>query len=113
MNQITPKVSTRFEPGAILSDSWGCEQTNVDFYVIMRRTGQFITVLPMFCRSEYDSKSMTSKNIPGEVDYTAKLIRKKLKSYDGQESGFSFSNYSGGGWCRLWKGCVQHASHYA
>ena len=38
------KPSLTFTPGAILVDSWGWDQTNIDFYRITKRSGDFVTV---------------------------------------------------------------------
>ena len=51
-------------------------------------------------------------------DWDAKPIRKKIyKSREnwqlGKELGFSFRNYTGGGWCRLWDGKPSLSTHYA
>ena len=112
---ITPAVSTNYEVGAILVDSWGWEQTNIEFYCIIKRTGDFVTVLPMKKNSESKDffATMTKSNTPGEIDFSAKPIRKKVKKFDGKESGFSFRDYTGGGWCNLWDGEPEISSHYA
>jgi len=110
---IKPFVSDKFEIGAILTDSWGYDQTNVYFYAIIDRKGDWLTVLPMIKHTSPEIGFMTNDVTPLQVDSSAKPIRKKLKSFDGKESGFSFRNYVGGGWCNLWNGKPVNETHYA
>lgn len=110
---VKPVFSTSYSVGAILSDSWGWEQTNIDFYCIVKISGEWVTVLPMTKISSEESSYMSKSNMPGEIDFTAKPIRKKLKSFKGVVSGFSFRDYAGGGWCSLWNGKPETSTHYA
>lgn len=50
---------------------------------------------------------------PTEIDFEAKPIRKKIKVWSDREQGFSFRNYTSGGWCTLWDGKNEHSTHYA
>ena len=57
---------------------------------------------------------MTNDETPlDEVDPSFKPMRKKVHSWNGEEAGFSFRNYTGGGWCRLWKGDNVRSTSYA
>lgn len=108
MENIIPVVSETFTPGAILVSSWGWEQTNIDFYVIVERKNAFVKLLKISNRSEYIG-NMTSKELPGNIYINEKPFRKKIKSWDGIEKGFSILN----GWCSLWDGKEKTATHYA
>ena len=110
---ITPEVKTNYSVGAILVDSWGWEQTNVDFYAIIKRSGDFVTIQMMKVQETFKGREMTSEVLPLEVDPKAKPIRRKVKSFNGEEKGFSLRDYAGGGWTKLWSGSVQTATHYA
>ena len=44
---VKPHVATRMEVGAILSASWGFDQTNVDWFCIIRVTDKSVWTLPM------------------------------------------------------------------
>lgn len=117
-NNIQPKQSDKFEVGAILNDSWGWDQTNVDFYCIVERKGDWLTVLPMKKEIGPEKGFMTNDALPLTIDYSAKPVRKKIykskESYQlGKELGFSFRNYAGGGWCNLWDGKPVNETHYA
>ncbi|MEJ7829623.1 MAG: hypothetical protein WKF91_15545 [Segetibacter sp.] len=112
---IIPQVSETYNVGAILYNDWGYEQTNIDFYCIIVRKGEWLTLVPMTKAVTPDGgfQSMTNKVLPGQMKFDAKPIRKKLKSFKGEERGFSFESYSGGGWCSLWNGKPKFESHYA
>lgn len=110
---IVPKQLDCFQVGAILTDSWGWEQTNIDFYCIVKRSGQWVTVLPMTKHTSEEKGFMTNDEMPYKIDFSADPQRKKLSTYNGKESGFSFRKYSGGGWCRLWDGQAETSTHYA
>lgn len=115
MDTIIPKQSTSYEVGAILCDTWGCEQTNVDFYCIVKVSGDWVTVAPMTKITIPDGNhlNMTTKEMPGVIKQDKPTIRKKLKRFNSEISGFSFRGYGGGGWCSLWTGKPKFASHYA
>src|SRR5687767_2757857 len=112
---ITPHFSTSYEVGAILYDSWGCEQTNIDFYCIVERSGEWVKVQKMVSETIKsplrDDFSMVKSVKPGVLT-TEKPIRKKLKVFNGNETGFAMRNYSGGGWCSLWNGKEKTSTHY-
>lgn len=112
---VLPEKSDLFEVGAILTDSYGWEQTNIDFYCIVKRAGKWLTILPMTKKSsEMSRQYMTREELPGEIDFSADPQRKKLQlSSEGKESGFSLRDYSMGGWCRLWDGEKETSTHYA
>lgn len=44
---IQPHIVTSFVEGAVLVCSWGYEQTNVDFYVIVKKTPHTVQMLPL------------------------------------------------------------------
>jgi hypothetical protein len=109
-----PKPSATYTTGAILVDSWGWEQTNIDFYVIIERKGDFVTVQKLLKDRSPKIGFMSNHVRPTFVpDLKEKPIRKKVKIFDGKEAGFTFRNYSGGGWCSLWKGEKVTETHYA
>ncbi len=110
---IVPKVLTRFEAGAIVSDSWGCEQTNIDYYCIVKRSGLWVTLIRMKQHRSAEIGFMTNKETPLEIDFKENPIKKKMKINEGKEIGFSLRNYSGGGWISLYNGEPKTSTHYA
>lgn len=111
-NTVNPHVATSYEVGAILYDNWGYEQTNIDYYCIIERKGDYVKVLPMK-KNVSRAGDMITTDTPIEIDYSAKPIRKKVQKHEGKELGFTFGNYAGGGWCNLWNGKPKTATHYA
>lgn len=107
--KIEPSVMTVYQPGAILEDSWGYEQTNIDFYCIVKRVGNWITVLPMKKEVLSAHGFMTYKSAPTEIDWSEKPKRKRLSG----ETGFSLRPGMSGGWVTLWKGQPSLETHYA
>jgi hypothetical protein len=104
---VVPKVSDKIEVGAIMSESWGYEQTNVDFYCVVQVKGNFVTLLPMSSEvSQQEVSFMSNKVKAGEINFLGTEIRKK---YDSKNSGFSIKH----GWCSLWSGEPETESHYA
>ena len=111
---VVPKRSDKFEVGAILVDSWGWEQTNIDFYCVVKRAGNWLTVLPMSKITSEEKGFMTNDEMPDKINFAADPQRKKLQlSSEGKEYGFSFRDYAGGGYCRLWDGEKEQSTHYA
>lgn len=109
---VSPHLANKFEVGAILYDCWGYEQTNIDFYCIVKVSGDYITILPMSKHTNYDYQSMSSQDRPNEIDFAQDPVRKKVKNY-GFDSGFSLRDYAGGGWVSLFKGGYKTSTHYA
>jgi hypothetical protein len=112
---IEPHVAETFEVGAILDHSWGYDQTNVDFFCVVKRnetpTGQvWLTLAPM-TKTTTETLSMQGHTVPGEIREGAKTIRRKLKSWDGQERGLGIERSYG--WCGLWDGKPVSCSWYA
>lgn len=107
------QTEQKFIPGAILVDTWGWEQTNRDFYKVLKRSGDYVTIQRMTEKRDYNPQRMTGYTTPLELDATEKPFRKKVKSYNGQESGFSLRDYAGGGWCTLWNGQPADYTTYA
>jgi hypothetical protein len=116
-----------YQAGAIISYSWGWEQTNYNYYLIEKRSGEWVTLRPL--RSHVittgdmhtddwptDTPKDPAKDFDpawGEREKAIKnpTFRRKLCLRDGKPSGFSIS--SGTGWARLWEGRAGKATHYA
>ena len=48
IEQVTPHVAEKIEPGAIMYSSWGYDQTNVDYYMVTRVTKSSCWIVPMY-----------------------------------------------------------------
>jgi len=104
-----------YVPGKIIYNSWGYDQTNIDFYMITKRSGMFVTLVPMGSREAEHrgvpfNLSMTGTVVPTEVKRGAKPFRRKVHFRDGKESGIAIKNY---GWASLWDGKPVHYTSYA
>lgn len=115
MVDITPYQSETYEAGAIVSDSWGYDQTNIDFYVITKRSttpkgDMYVTLLPMTQTKSDGELWAQGTCIPGRVKQDAKPFRRKVHVWNGEERGIAINSY---GWCTLWDGKPEHWTAYA
>ena len=119
-------VTTRdpYQPGAIVADSWGYDQTNIDFYRIVKRKGDWLTLQPLESVEVSDDEpakgrqaTMTGTATHGPAT-AARPFRRRMcfgteEWQNGQPIGFAVRNYASGGWARIWNGQPEHVSHYA
>lgn len=108
--QAPEKVEQIFTEGKIIVFSWGYEQTNIEFFKILKRQGEWVTIVEMGKIDTYDAHSMTGTSMPTEVKPEAKPTRRKVHSYQGVERGVGYKTY---GWGNLWDGTPAHYSSYA
>jgi hypothetical protein len=111
----TPQAPTgdAYQPGAFLCATWGCEQTNQEFFKIVKRSGDWLTLQPFTNISTPigGPTSMRTAETPATPDLTAKVIRRRLCfESNGSPCGCKFRSY---GWMRTWDGQPMYASHYA
>lgn len=106
MNAPTPT----YTPGTIVYASWGYEQTNIDWFTIIKRVGDWITLQPLFALRDHDAHSMTGTTTPGEPDLSQKPIRRRIYRDGTEERGCRFKpSY---GWMRAWEGRPMGYSTY-
>ena len=95
----------KMQPGAIVVDSWGYEQTNIDFYLITARVGDMVTLQPIGQRREYTG-DMQGNCTPDPETFAGDPIRRKVNKW-GAVAPYSFS-------CgRIWDGRPMGWSSYA
>jgi len=103
-------MEQEYTEGKIISHSWGYEQTNIDFFKIIKRSGSFVTLQPLESIEKSDGPlTMTGSCTPGEPMPGGKIIRRKVHTRDGKESGVAIKSY---GWASLWDGQPEHFSSY-
>lgn len=91
--------------GTILSSLWGWEQTNVDFFEIVRVVSdKVVEVRPISSRKEYDS-DMTGKAMPIPGAFIGEVMRKRAN-----QRGIRLTSYS---WASIWDGKPEPFSNYA
>ena len=94
--------------GDILVCSWGYDQTNVDFYYVVKKTGLGVSIIPMSSKiQEYNHDRDTV--IPGEPNYGQKPMNRKIKKY----SGGLYVKINSFSTARKWDGRPQYFSTYA
>lgn len=94
--------------GDILVSHWGYDQTNVDFYYVVKKTGLGVSLIPMG-EKIVEYKDMSGRVVPGEPNFTSKPINRKIKKYTGgvyvRINSFSYA--------RKWNGQPEYFSSYA
>jgi hypothetical protein len=73
------------KPGDIFYNSWGYEQTNIDFYQVVKTTAKTITLRQVKGRThDYDTYHMTGSKVAVKDAFCSdKLLRKKPYLLDG------------------------------
>jgi len=75
------------KPGVILFDSWGYDQTNVEFYKVIKVNGSEVLLLELGHKVEKELSDMSQMVVPGEAldkDIVKKIVRSdriKITSY--------------------------------
>lgn len=101
-----------FKPGDIIYNSWGYDQTNVDFYQVTRCTKSSVFIRPI--KAEYASfagcdMAAYLKPLKNQFTDNNEEIRKKIQWYDGN----AYVKFEFGG-CSRWKqGDEIYCSWYA
>lgn len=98
-----------FSPGDIVENTWGYEQTNVDFLQVISVTKKFLTLRPISKMTREDApRAMTGKVIPCPNRFTGAEERHGVYVWDGGRIGINFKYGSG----RKWDGTPQSCSWY-
>jgi hypothetical protein len=98
--------------GDIFSASWGYDQTNVDFYEVVRLTGASVVVRKIASRDVGGGAAAqwSGKAVPVPGQYTGEEMTKRIiTGYQGRPS-FKVTSYS---WASLWDGEPEYYSTYA
>jgi hypothetical protein len=106
---IDPHPAQKIEIGAIIVSSWGYDQTNVDFYVVVEMTAKMVKLLPMdkeLCRNQtpgYSSMAGEVRATKG-IKFRSEVMKRKLSDW------IKVTECS---YARLWNGKKQYESWYA
>lgn len=98
-----------YTPGKIVVFSWGYDQTNIDYYLITQRKGDFATLQPIGEKTSYNEKHMIGESVPDESKKTGKPFRRKVHTSRGEEIGIAIKSF---GWASLWDGRPKRYSTY-
>jgi hypothetical protein len=113
---VSEKYRDGYDVGDVLEESWGYDQTNIDFYRVVRRTKVTVWLVPLKQRMIEATGPMSETVRPtfevAEPDWSwdGKPIRRRLKSWDGTVRGLQVNGH---GWCSTWDGKPSYQSHYA
>ncbi len=99
-----------YKPGDIIYNSWGYDQTNVDFYQVTRCTKSSVFIRPI--KAEYASSAgcdMAAYVIPVKDSFCGEEIRKKIQWHEGN----AYIKFEFGGCSRYKDGDEIYCSWYA
>lgn len=116
------KFNDGYDVGDILYSSWGWEQTNIDWYRVVKRTAATVWMEPLYGKRTYEHQMAGSVVPVDEVkpignhevgssrsSWDGKPIRRKLRYRDGKPIGFSVKY----GWTGPWHGKPVRFSEWA
>ena len=96
---------TNYVPGAILYSSWGYEQTNVDFYIILERVNNTVTLQQIGEIRQYDHAD-SGKVSPDASKTFGEPFKKRINKY-------GYINLNSYSYCNLYDGTPKYFSTYA
>lgn len=104
---IDPHPAQQIEIGAILVASWGYDQTNVDFYVVVEMTDKTVKLLPMHKHTRqsegYSSMAGTTRATKS-INFRSEVLKRKKSEW------IKVTECSR---AHLWNGKKQYESWYA
>jgi len=101
MNTTTEENT--IEVGSILKSSWGYDQTNIDFYRVVKVANGWATIEPIG-QTIFENTGWASETVVPTETATGKTFRRKIQGGDWVKIA-SFSGAS------VWNGEPQHQSH--
>lgn len=102
------KDDNTVQVGSVFVNSWGYEQTNVDFYEVVAMTGKTVTIREI-SQNRKQTGFLCGTCTPDKGNYTGEPMQKRL-NLKYSEPSIKISSY---GWCSLYKGGDQYWSAYA
>ena len=90
-----------YTEGKIVEHVWGYDQTNIDYYIITKRTSAFVTLQPIGKKNVTGSWSGKCEPDPSVI-LDKPVIRRKVYVRGGKEIGFAI--HPSYGWATLWDG---------
>ena len=108
------KQVRKIQVGDILCASWGYDQTNVDYYVVTKRTPKMVTLQGIGTTIEAsDELAMQGSAMPDRNKPEGKPFRKKAQLDARYDDAEWVQLFSWGGIARIWDGKPQRVSWYA
>lgn len=97
-----------YKPGDILYDSWGYEQTNVDFYEVVEVRTASTIVIRQIAQDTEETSFMSGHTTPRPGEFIGEPIIKRIQWYEGRP--YIKSEF---GCISKWDGKPVHCSWYA
>lgn len=97
------------EVGMILVAMWGYDQTNVDWYEVVKVTPATVQIRQIKSKREADAGFMSEHVVPDPGNYIGEPIRRKPLTYTSRPA-VAVESYAN---AYLWDGTPQTANHYA
>lgn len=91
-------ASDFFKVGDIVSNSWGWEQTNVDWYQVVGVTKKFVDLRPIAGKLTEYTQAMAGYSIPIPGKFTSEEITRHGIYPSGDSCGVNFKHGSGSKW---------------
>lgn len=113
MDIVTSTLQQIYVPGAIVEWTWGYDQTNVDYFLVTKRTDKMVTLQPIGQKNvpSNDDAWLTGHCVPDpESVLPEPPIRRKVQVWGDKEQGIRIKSY---GWASLWDGKPSRWSAYA
>jgi hypothetical protein len=98
--------ASKYKVGTLLYSSWGYEQTNIDFYIVMEVKGSFLKLHQIGKTITRETGFMSWECIPDETELIGEPFRKKINKW-GDISLESYKSAS------IWDGKPMGFSSYA
>lgn len=101
-----------YQPGKILEASWGYEQTNINYFKIVKRNGTFVHLQEIGVKDKIEGQhAMTGTCMPDESKLIGKIVRRKLCTSGNTIAGCKYKD--GYGWMDAWSGKPSNWTGYA
>ena len=98
----------KVEVGSIFSCSWGYDQTNVDFYEVVKTTKAMVFIRELLQEVVTSDDRAGNRMIPIKGAYASdEVLRKKLQSSSYDPHYVKINSYS---WASLWDGKPKYAT---
>lgn len=105
---VTPEVMSKIPVGTILSNSWGYEQTNVDFYQVVAVKNKSVVIRRIASSMVEDCGPMSGRATAVSDSFIGEEIVKRVQAYRGTPY-ISMKHGS----CSIWTGRPMYVSWYA
>jgi hypothetical protein len=108
VNRESRKNATHdYKVGDVIVYSWGYDQTNVDFYQVVRVPSNKTVVIKQICTEITEDGFMSGKSVARVNDFREGAVEETKRPNERGSVSFSC------GWGRKWDGRAQYVSWYA